>query len=128
MNNLQKENRRTILIIENDILLQKTYHLALTNAGYNVIFASTGTKGLQKLKDETPQLIILDLVIPGEMDGLDVLEQIKTNQQFVKIPLFILTNLDNKKNTALKMGVKKYFIKTNVSINTVINEINITLS
>lgn len=128
MNNLQSENQKTILIIEDDIPLQKAYQAALTHAGYKVIFASTGAEGLQKLKNDNPQLIILDLMLPGGMNGFDILEQIEEDKQLLKIPLFILTNLDNEANTALKMGVKKYFVKANTSINEVINEVNLAIN
>lgn len=128
MNNLQSENQKTILIIDDDMPLQKAYQAALTHAGYNAIFASTGPEGLQKIKTDNPQLIILDLMLPGGMNGFDILEQIEGDKQLLKIPLFILTNLDSEENTAFKMGVKKYFVKANISINEVINEINLALN
>ncbi len=128
MSNTLIENKKSILVIEDDIPLQKAYKAALTNAGYNVVFAATGAEGLQQLKTEIPQLIILDLMLPGGMNGFDVLEKIQADQQLLKIPLFILTNLDSEAGTALKMGVKKYFVKANISIETVINEINAALS
>lgn len=122
------ENKKTILVVEDDVPLQKAYETALTRADYKVIFASTGSDGLLKAKNEDPQLIILDLMLHGKMNGFDVLEQLKANHSFSNTPIFILTNLDSQEELALKIGINKYFIKANISIDDLIDEINKALN
>jgi len=119
---------KNILIIEDDAVLQNAYQTALTQHGYEVTLASTGNDGLQKAKVGNPHLIILDLMLTEEMNGFDVLEQLKSDEDLVKIPVFVLTNLDNKENTVTKIGADKCFIKANISIDGVIEEINSALS
>lgn len=123
MNNKKK----VILIIEDDIPLQSAYKTALTKSGYEVIFSATGNDGLQKAKSENPNLIILDLMLPGGMNGFDVLEQLKGDEKLSKIPIFVLTNLDNEENTAVKIGASKYFVKTNISIDDILSEVDSVL-
>ncbi len=51
----------------------------------------------------------------GNINGFNILEQLKKDEELTKISVFILTNLDKEKETALKIGATKYFIKTNIS-------------
>lgn len=113
-----------ILIIEDDLPLQNAYQTALTKAGYEIVFATTGKEGLESAKTAKPKLVLLDLMLPGGMNGFDVLERLKADQTLSKIPVFVLTNLDNEKDTALKIGADKYFVKSNISIDNVISEID----
>ena len=121
------QKKKIILIVEDDVPLQSAYETALTKIGYEIIFAVTGSDGLQKAKTENPQLIILDLMLPGGMNGFDVLEQLKNDEKLANIPVFVLTNLDNEEDTAVKIGANKYFVKTNISIDDVIAEVNAVL-
>lgn len=119
--------KKVILIIEDDFPLQSAYRAALTKSGYEVIFSVTGNDGMQKAKSESPQLIILDLMLPGGMNGFDILEQLKADEKLAKIPVFVLTNLDSEENSAINIGANKYFVKTNISIDDVVNEVDIIL-
>lgn len=65
----------SILVIDDEPVLQKALHKILKNEGYNIVFASNGIEGLAQLKKKKPDLIFLDLRMPG-MDGFGFLEQI----------------------------------------------------
>lgn len=117
-------NSNLVLIIEDDLPLQNAYQTALTKAGYEVVFATKGKEGLESAKSLNPKLILLDLMLPEGMNGFDVLEKLKTDESLSKIPIFVLTNLDNEKDTAIKIGADKYFVKSNISIDNVISEID----
>jgi CheY-like chemotaxis protein len=85
--------------------------------------ATTGKEGLEKIKTEKPDLIILDIMLPGGLNGFDVAEQMRKDPQTAYIPLLILTNLDSEKQSAMAVGAADYLVKSNTSIEDVIKKI-----
>ena len=79
-----------ILAIDDEQNLQKLVKANLTARGYQVLVATDGEKGLKLAQLEHPNLILLDLMLPG-MSGWDVLMALKTNQKLRKIPVIIMT-------------------------------------
>jgi two-component system phosphate regulon response regulator PhoB len=82
--------KEKILVVddEEDILELVSYNL--TRDGYNVICASTGEDGLNTAKSKLPDLVILDLMLPG-MDGLDVARGLKNDKNTKDIPIVMLS-------------------------------------
>jgi DNA-binding response OmpR family regulator len=118
------QNKKNILIIEDDSTLQDAYQKAFEKSGYNVILETKGSNGLQKAKSENPALIILDLMLAEGINGFDVLEQLKKDEDLAKIPVFVLTNLDSKEDTVNAIGAEKCFVKTDIFIEDLIKEID----
>lgn len=79
-----------ILVIEDELNIQKLVKANLTAGGYQVLVAANGEEGLRLAQAEYPNLILLDLMMPG-MSGWDVLMVLKTNQKLRKIPVIIMT-------------------------------------
>jgi len=79
-----------ILVIEDELNIQKLAKTNLTASGYQVLVAGNGEEGLELAKLERPNLILLDLRMPG-MSGWDVLMALKTNQRLRRIPVIIMT-------------------------------------
>ena len=79
---------------------------------------------IEFLKKNKPDLIILDLIMPG-MSGFDILEQLKASTGLSKIPVIVLTNLgqEEDKKRCLELGVKEYYVKTATSLEQVIKRI-----
>jgi CheY-like chemotaxis protein len=73
----------------------------LSGAGYSVIVASNGDEGIGKAAQEQPDLIILDIMMPG-MDGADVASFLKTNPETATIPIIFLSSLITKKGEKIK--------------------------
>jgi len=88
---------KKILIIEDDIFLLKVIKKKLLKEKYTVIEAKDGEQGIKSIKDEKPDLVLLDLVLPG-MDGFEVLTKIKKDQELSKIPIIILSTKAKKIN------------------------------
>ncbi len=103
---------KKILVIEDDIFLRKVINKKLSKEGYDVIEAIDGEKGLKAIKEEKPDLVLLDIILP-EMNGFEVLAKMKKESTLSKIPVIILSNLGEKKEVekGLKMGAKDYLIK-----------------
>jgi DNA-binding response OmpR family regulator len=106
---------KKILIIEDDKFLRKVIKRKFTGKSYNVVEAIDGEKGIIIARDEKPDIILLDLVLP-EIDGFEVLQRLKQDPETKKIPVIVLSNLGEEENVekGLKMGAADYLIKSNL--------------
>lgn len=102
-----------ILIVEDDLLLSRMYQKIFESEGYAVSLANDGEEGLEKIRGESPTLVLLDIMMP-KLNGLQVLEKVKSDIETKSIPVVILTNLagEHDAEKALKLGAIKYIIKS----------------
>ncbi len=107
---------KTILFIEDEKQLQTGVYAGLTKAGYTVLQAFDGKTGLERVEDGKPDLVLLDIMLPGGLNGFDVLERMKLDDRFKAIPVIMLTNLDSEAATAINAGAADYIVKTNISL------------
>jgi DNA-binding response OmpR family regulator len=113
-----------ILLIEDDTLLQKLYKGELTDKGFEVAVAPDGKTGLDEVKSGGIDLILLDIMLPGGLNGFDVLEILKRDEKNSKIPVIVLTNLESEEKVARDIGAIDFFKKTKVTTNQIIDKIN----
>ena len=113
-----KDDRsRTILLVEDERLLRKAAENALRQRGFRVLTAANGDEALRTAAAEIPDLVLLDLVMPG-LPGYQVLRALKNNDATAAIPVVILTNLgrDADVQRALDAGAVAYAIKSNLAL------------
>jgi DNA-binding response OmpR family regulator len=117
-----------ILIIEDDRFLRKVIAKKLSREKYQIIEAIDGEEGLRLAQLESPDLILLDLVLP-QIDGFEVLERIKNNENISKIPVIILSNLggEDKASKGLKMGAADFLVKSELNPGEIVNKIKAVL-
>jgi DNA-binding response OmpR family regulator len=117
-----------ILFIEDESALQKTFGEILKQEGYEVISALDGETGLRLTKSQKPDLILLDLVLP-KLNGFDVLEQLKRDEETKKVPVIVLTNLEGAEDIdkVLELGATTYLVKENYSLEEVVEKVKQTL-
>jgi len=103
---------KNILIIEDDEFLRGLINKKLLAEGFNVISAVDGEEGIKKAKEQKPDLILLDLVLPN-IDGFEVLEKVKADPDVSAVPVIILSNLSQKEDISkgIKLGAVDYIIK-----------------
>ena len=101
-----------ILVIDDELNLQKLVKVNLAARGYQVLVAADGEEGLKLAQLEYPDLILLDLMMPG-MSGWDVLMALKTNRKLQKTPVIIMTASARKdeEDKARSMGAVGYLVK-----------------
>ena len=101
-----------ILIIEDDASFRRVYQDMLNTAGYNVVVADDGEKGLGMAKSEKPGLILLDLVLP-KMHGFEVLKNIRSDATTKEIPVLLMTSSGEQENIhkGLELGANDYLVK-----------------
>jgi len=92
--NVDRPHRRpediTILIVDDEVDITKYLGTVLTDAGMNVLIAHDGDEALDALKRQVPDLISLDLVMPGK-SGIRVLMELRKNREWSRIPVIIVT-------------------------------------
>lgn len=87
---MEEQKVRTVVYIEDDLEMIDLVSLILNRRGYQVHGAHGGRKGLDLVVKELPDLILLDLMMPG-MDGWEVFQQIKANEKTRSIPVIVIT-------------------------------------
>jgi len=104
--------KKKILIIDDTEFMTKLISDILTAADYDVVTASNGMDGIQKVREEKPDLVILDVVMPG-MDGFEVCKILRDDESNNLMPIIMLTAQDNEddKLTGLEIGADDYIIK-----------------
>lgn len=117
-----------ILIVEDEVTLQKTMTDYLKGEKFEVVAASDGLQGLGMARSENPDLIILDIVLP-KMDGFKVLEEIKKDPALQKVPVILLTNLESPEDIqkAFEKGATTYLVKSDYKLEDVASKIRETL-
>jgi len=85
-----------ILIVDDDPVFVESTKAVLESKNYQVSAAFDGDEGLQKVQEESPDLIILDVIMPTK-DGFTVCEQLKGDPQFSRIPVLMLTSFAERK-------------------------------
>jgi len=115
---------KTILVVEDDKFLRELIVRKLTEEKFLILEAIDGEEGIKKIKEGKPDLILLDLILPG-IDGFEVLSQIKKEQELSLIPVIILSNLGQKNDVekGLKMGAVDYLIKAHFTPGEIIEKI-----
>ncbi len=119
---------KKILFIEDEAALQRAITQSLSEEGFQVLSALDGEIGLKIAHNETPDLILLDLILPVK-DGFEVLAALKGDPKTAPIPVIVLTNLEGSTDVerALSLGATTYLVKTNYRLEDVLQKIKQTL-
>lgn len=107
-----------LLIVEDDMLLDEAYRRKYSEK-YDVRVAANGEDGLKTAQTWEPDVILLDIYLPGIFDGIDVLRELKSNPKISNIPVLVITNLPDAVDKVMKMGAGKCLMKTDVDLNIV---------
>jgi two-component system, OmpR family, alkaline phosphatase synthesis response regulator PhoP len=116
-----------ILLVEDEEILRRMYVKQLMAEGFDVVEAANGVLGLQLVKQEKPAVMLLDVMMPGDMNGFDVLEAVKRDEEIKNIPVILLTNLNSEEQTAKSIGAAGYFVKANTSLEELVGKIKALL-
>jgi len=120
------ENNRTalLLIAEDDQFYANLYKTKLEKEGFSVVISTNGSETMKLIEENKPNLIILDIVMP-ELDGFEVLKQLKEKPDFKNVPVIVLSNLGQQEDIdrALSLGAFRYIVKSNVSIHDMVESV-----
>jgi putative two-component system response regulator len=111
---IYKENNMSnlILIVDDEAAGRETLQSVLEGEGYQLEMAENGLQALEKARRLLPDVIVLDIMMPG-MTGFEVCERIRNDPQIAEIPIIVLTALDDRESllTALKSGADDFISK-----------------
>ncbi len=116
--------RHKILIVDDEPDIVETLSFMLQARNFDVVTASDGLEALSKVKSEHPDLVLLDIMMPG-MDGYDVCVKLKTDKETKNIPVVMLTARGENEAVirAHKSGAHDYIVKP-FTLPTLINKLN----
>ena len=101
---------KKILVVDDDVMLLDLLRIFLTEKGYEVVTAQDGIDAFEKLKTVTPDLIILDVMMP-KMDGYSFVRELKKEPGFRSTPVIVLTAREMTRDLFVQEGIKYFVIK-----------------
>lgn len=120
-----EENKKRILIVDDDEFLLDMYTVKFKEAGFEVDFATEGAAAKEKMKKHQYDVILLDIVMPG-LDGFTLLKEVRQEKGNMKGALVIyLTNLGQREDIekGLSLGVDDYIIKAHFTPSEVVKKV-----
>lgn len=121
--------KKKILVIDDDVNLNTVLVSKLNISGFDAFGANNGEEGLQKAFEIKPDIILLDLLMPG-IDGLEVLKRLRNDDWGKQVKVIMLTLVDKMDSIseAVSNNVSGYLIKTNFSLDQMVDEMKRTLA
>ena len=115
---------KTILIVEDELALMRILEQKLKQEGFEVLTAKDGVEGLEKFKEHTPDLLLIDLIMP-RMDGMTMLAQLRQDPKGKSVPAMLLTNLSDaqKVDEGIRHGVYDYLVKADWRLEDVVRKV-----
>ena len=120
-----RKKKKKILICEDEKELSSMLSSVLNEAGFEAVIAENGREGIDKMKSFSPDLILLDLLMP-KINGFELLKYKKRFVVYRKIPVIVLTNLDQEADMkeARSLGVNDYLVKTDIHLTNLVKKVN----
>ena len=121
---LPNQNKKLVLLVEDDPFLSNILMLKLQKEGLNVVHAVDGDDALTKLNEGDYEMVLLDLILPKK-NGFEVLETMRQDTRFENTPVIIVSNLgqDSDMEKARSLGVIDYIVKERLSIDDLVNKV-----
>lgn len=126
---LIKRKGAVILIVEDDKFFRDMLSRKLQEEGYSTIEAVTGDDGLNLIKEKKPTLVLLDMTLPGSIDGFGILKHLGEDKTLSHIPVLVLSNLggDAERDRAKNLGARDFYIKAHTTPNEIVEKIKETI-
>lgn len=124
----KKTSEVKILVVEDDPFLSSLAVGRLEKEGYKISLVTDGVQALKALEREIPDLMLLDLIMPG-MSGFEVLKKIKTDPRYDAIAVIIFSNLgqEHEIEESKKLGADDFLVKVRFTLKEVVDKINALL-
>ena len=117
-------DKKTVFIIEDDTFLISAYQIKFQKAGIEALVATSGKEALSYLEQESPAVILLDLLLP-EISGFEILTAIRQNERWKKTPVLVLSNVSQQEEVEKikALGIDGYLIKADTQINEIVERV-----
>ena len=121
----EENKKKTVLVVEDDMLLVQAYKIKLEKEGMETWVASSGKEALAFLEKNPPNIVLLDLLLPG-LNGFEFLSAVRKNEKWKSVPVIILTNLTQSEENlkiAKDLGAADYIVKAEIRIGDIIEKV-----
>jgi DNA-binding response OmpR family regulator len=109
--------KKRILIIDDDVDFSDLNKAVLENNGFEVVTAFSGREGMDKVKFESPDLILLDLMMEKHDTGFGFAEKIKADPRYKNIPILMVSSVAEETGYAVSQDLDGYWMKTDDFMN-----------
>lgn len=118
------QDTQKILVVEDDRALRTILADRLRTENYEVFEAADGEEGLEMAKNQKPDLVMLDIIMP-KVDGMEMLRQLRQDPWGKEANVMMLTNLstEDQKNTANELGAQDYLVKADLDIEGIVSNV-----
>jgi len=115
---------KKILLIEDEKLMIELLEKKLTQEGYEVSVAKDGMEGIEKMRQVSPDIVLLDIIMP-RMGGFEVMETMAKDDKLKKIPIIVISNSGQpvELDRAKRLGARDWLIKTEFDPREVIDKV-----
>lgn len=107
----------TILLVDDELILRQLFQTVLEHEGHTILTAGNGREALERMREQTPDLVLLDMSMP-QMDGLTFLRLVRANNEWADVPVVIVSAVADKRqiSDAGSLGVRDYLLKAGFSL------------
>lgn len=107
------KNRKKVCVVDDEDSIRDIYKTALEQSGYDVVTAIDGEDGLKVVRQEKPDVVLIDIMMP-KIDGLEMMKTLRSDENFFDIPIIVMTNVDDQKivKEAGKLNTQFYLVKS----------------
>ena len=115
---------KKILLVEDEELMVDLLRRKLSQEGYEVLIARNGEEGFKIIQEQSPDLILLDIIMP-KMGGFEVMEKMVKDKSLRKIPVIVISNSGQpvEIDKAQKLGAKDWLVKTEFDLKEVVEKV-----
>ncbi|OGY55161.1 MAG: hypothetical protein A2951_02560 [Candidatus Buchananbacteria bacterium RIFCSPLOWO2_01_FULL_56_15] len=118
------QTKKKILIIEDDVFLSKLLARQLEDSGFETVLAANGKEGLAKAVANPADLVLLDVMLP-DVDGFDILSQLKAEGASKDAPVIIISNLGQAEDIqqSRQLGAVDHIVKSDLSLDELVKKV-----
>lgn len=116
---------KKVLLVEDDLFFTKLVDKKLSNSKCIFNHVGTGDSAIKFLHDNVPDVVLLDIMLPGGLDGFGVLKKMKEDERLKNIPVIILSNLSSPADIerGMSLGAFRYLVKASITPNDILNHV-----
>ncbi len=130
MTNTQTTTKKKLLWIEDDALLGSILGKELAATGMELIHAQNGEEAMTLLRGTVPDAVMVDLVLPGKLDGFGILTEMSSDPRLKDVPRIVLSNLSKPSDIARakELGAQRFMVKAESSLASIVSEVKSLVS
>ncbi len=117
---------KKVYLIEDDEFLRKLILRKLNSANFEIGGARTWNDAKDNMPQFSPDLLVLDLMLPEGMDGFDILKYVRSKHAFKDLQVIVFSNVasDDSEKKAIELGANAYMVKSNFTLEELVDKVN----